>query len=78
MRDAMQKEISMWTLWLITFAGAQGAATPAVTPMATYQAQMDCFQAINAITSGLKKLYSENSPPSPGLMMCVPGALVRK
>lgn len=70
----------MWTLWLVTFANVigQGGAPQVVTPLATYLTQPECFQAINAIALGLKKVYSENSPPSPGLMMCVPGTLVRK
>lgn len=67
----------MWTLWLITFAAGQGAATPAVTPMATYQSQAECVQAIDSIFALINKQFPKGNV-GPGLPICVAGNLVKK
>lgn len=70
----------MFTLWLITFVTVlgQGGATPAVTPMATYQSQEDCELALGQMFDFIKKEYGTKNTPNPGLAFCVRGNLVRK
>lgn len=67
----------MWTLWLLTFAGGTGSATPAMNPLATYSTQVECYQGINAIVDSLKKVYGDNYPAI-GALFCVPGTLPKR
>lgn len=68
----------MWTLWLITFAVGQGSATPAVTPMATYQSQDECQTALGEMFDLIKKDYGTKNTPTPGVAFCVRGNLVKR
>jgi hypothetical protein len=71
----------MWTLWLICYAtvmGQGGGAAPAVTPLATYQTQEECYQSIDQVYALMKKEFGMKNPPSPGLMFCVSGKPVGK
>lgn len=66
----------VWTLWLVTFAPGGGGA-PAVTPLATYPTDAECYASINQIWSGMRTLYGKDTG-GPGSMFCVRGAPIRK
>lgn len=62
----------MWTLWLLTFAGGGGSATPILNPLAVYQSQAECYRGVDATVESLKKIYGPNYPAI-GALFCVPG-----
>lgn len=61
---------AIWTLWLIVHA-PNGPAV--VTPIATYQTQVECYNSFDQINGMMKKAFGPKNPPSPGLMFCVEG-----
>lgn len=71
---------AIWTLWLITFGSVQGngGAPVSVVPLATFQNQQECLTSINSVIEQLRVTYTGSTPPTPGIMICVHGVLVKR
>lgn len=74
----------MWTLWLVTFAtgfgtgGSVAVPAPTLTPLAIYQSEIECENAVRATAKSLTLLYPTATGPEPGTFMCVPGSPPRR
>lgn len=70
---------AIWTLWLITYAAQAGS--PVVTPLATYQYELDCSIAKGTVLKAIRDAHPNAKPselPTPGLMICVQGNPIKK